>query len=396
MTETSGERPAYLRIFLGGVVVPGTVMMKSLFATLLSTSVMCAILMSSIARAQLPKGAATPGGTSVVVQVDTVEKKPDVATKKDAAAPFEAMKKAMVEAMQRKPAQPQPKVRQEVRKQPLGQAMLKKAMPKAARPNLDAQVQQFTQQFRPILRAEHHVVRIACGLTPEQRKAIARAGEQALRDVARKYLETMRRPMTMAQRAALDPRRLIQEGLAAAVKAQLPPEQAARYQDELAKRQAARKQVAVRNLVARLDHDLILSPEQRNRLSESLSSHWDDSWAQSLEMFVYNSVLPPIPDPYVVPYLSEAQKRIWRSTQKTQGFFGHMAMFGGMVEEDPAEDEELKEARLAASKAEKQAIPEVEKLKAMQQMELMRAQLEMEVRMNRIEQVKEKPATKTP
>jgi hypothetical protein len=355
---------------------------------------MCAILLAPMARAQLPKGTASPGGRSVVVQVETVEKKPDPATKKDGAAPFEAMKKGMVEAAQAKAAQPQAKGKQEVRKQALGQAM--KAMTKVARPNLDAQVQQFTQQFRPILRAEYHVVRVACGLKPDQRMGIARAGEQALRDVARKHLETMRRPMTMAQRAALDPRRLIQQGLAAAVKAQLPLEQAARYQDELAKRNALRKQVAVRNLVARLDHDLILSPEQRNRLSESLSSHWDDSWGQSLEMFVYNSVLPPIPDPYVVPYLSDAQKRIWRSTQKVQGFFGQMAMFGGMIEEDPAEDEELKEARLAASRTEKRTDPEVERLKAMQQMELMRAQLEMQVRMKRIEQANEKPAAKTP
>src|SRR5262249_11581910 len=132
--------------------------MKRLFATLLSTSVMCAILMAPMARAQLPKGAATPGGTSVVVEVVSVKNKPDTATKQDGAAPIEAMNKAMVEAMQRKPAQPQAKVEQEVRKQPLGQAMLKKAMTKVARPNLDAQVQQFTQQFRPILRAEYHVV----------------------------------------------------------------------------------------------------------------------------------------------------------------------------------------------------------------------------------------------
>src|SRR5262249_16236374 len=153
MTETSGERPTYLRIFLGGVVVPGTVMMKSLLATFLSTSAVCAILVSPIARAQLPKGAAIAGGTSVVVQVETVEKRSDAATQQEPAATFEAMKKATVEAMQRKAAQPQAKGKQEVRKQAPDQAMLRKAMTKVARPNLDAQVQQFTQQFRPILRA---------------------------------------------------------------------------------------------------------------------------------------------------------------------------------------------------------------------------------------------------
>jgi hypothetical protein len=369
-------------------------MMKRLIATLLSTSAVCATLMSPMARAQLPEGAVTPGGTSVVVEVKVEKKADPPAKKKDGAAPFEAMKNAMVEEMQRRGGLPQVKGKQEVKK-PVGRAAFLKVPAGNARVNWDAQVQQFTQQFRPILRAEYHVVRVACGLTPEQRKVIARAAEQVLRDAATKHLETMRRPMTMAQRASHDPRRLIQEGLASAVKAQLPADQAARYQDELAKRNAGRKQVAVRNLVARLDHDLILSPEQRDQLSESLSSHWDDSWGQSLEMFMYNGYLPPIPDQYVAPYLSETQRRIWRSTQKVQGFFGQMAMIGGMMEEDPAEDEELKEARLAASKDRKKEAAEVEKHPAMRQMELMRAQLEMQVRMKRIERAKEQKA-KTP
>ena len=76
--------------------------------------------------------------------------------------------------------------------------------------------------------------------------------------------------MTPAQRAALDPRRQIREGLAAAVKSQLSAELAARLQDEVAKRDASRKQLAVRNLVARLDHELVLSPDQRDKLAESL------------------------------------------------------------------------------------------------------------------------------
>ena len=368
--------------------IPGTGMMKRLFATFLSTSVVCATLTSTMARAQLPKGAATAGGTTVTVQAVTVEKKADAPAKKDGAAPFEAMKKAMVEEMQRRAGLPQAKGKQAATKAALRADLVKvQAM---------RQAQQFTQQFRPILRAEYHVVRIVCELTPEQRKVIARAAEQVLRDAARTYVETMRRPMTMAQRLSHDPRRLILEGLAAVVKAQLPPEQAARYQEELAKRNAGRKQTAVRNLVARLDHDLILSPEQRKTISESLSSHWDDSWGQSLETFMYNAYLPPIPDQYVAPSLSETQRRIWRSTPKVQGFFGQMAMAGGMIQEDPAEDEELKEARLAASKDEMKEDPAMAQRQAILQLELRRAEEVRRVQMKRIEQANEKPTAKTP
>jgi hypothetical protein len=217
--------------------------------------------------------------------------------------------------------------------------------------NNDGQVRQYAQQFRPILRAEYHIVRVVCRLTPEQRKEIARAGEQSLRVAASKYVDMMRRPMTAAQRAALDPRRQIRESLADAVKARLSAELAGRLQDEIAKRDASRKQLAVRNLVARLDHDLVLSPDQRDKVAESLSSHWDDSWGQSLEMFMYNyQFLPQIPDQYVAPLLNDSQKKVWRSTQKIQTFWGGFGMMGGVMVDDPLEDDELREARLEAAK----------------------------------------------
>ena len=90
--------------------------------------------------------------------------------------------------------------------------------------NNQGQAQQFMQQFRPILRSEYHIVRAVCRPTPEQRQQIARAGEQAMRDAAVKYVDMMRRPMTAAQRAALDPRKQIREGLARSVKAVLSAE----------------------------------------------------------------------------------------------------------------------------------------------------------------------------
>jgi hypothetical protein len=214
---------------------------------------------------------------------------------------------------------------------------------------VDGQVRQYLMQFRPILRAEYHIIRAVCRPTPEQRREIARAGEQTLREAAKKYVDMMRRPMTAAQRAALDPRKQIREGLARAVKTKLSPDLAARLEQEAAKRDASRQQLAVRNLVARLDRDLVLSPDQRAKVAESLSSHWDDSWCQSLEMFMYdNQFLPPIPDMYVAPFLNDPQKKIWRGTQKVGGFWGGFGMMGGIMADDPLEDDELRTARKEA------------------------------------------------
>jgi hypothetical protein len=224
--------------------------------------------------------------------------------------------------------------------------------------NGDGQVRQYMMQFRPILRAEYHIVRLVCRLTPEQRTEIARAGEQTLRDAAKKYADMMRRPLTAAQRAALEPRAQIREGLAKAVKTKLSPDLATRFEDEIAKRDASRKQLAVRNLVSRLDRDLVLSPDQRAKVAESLSSHWDDSWCQSLEMFMYDyQFLPPIPDMYVAPFLNDPQKKIWRSTQKVGAFWGGFGMMNAVMGDDALEDDELRQARKEADEKEPNPAP---------------------------------------
>jgi hypothetical protein len=236
-------------------------------------------------------------------------------------------------------------------------AAMKVAMPAVAF-NADGQIQQYMQQFRPILRAEYHLVRVVCHPTAEQRNEIARDGERTLREAARHYAEMMRRPMTVAQRAALDPRRQIREGLAKSVKDRLSGELAARYQDEIARRDASRKQLAVRNLVARLDRDLVLSPDQRDKVAESLTTHWDDSWCPTIEMLMYDyQYLPPIPDQYVARFLNDAQKTLWRGTPKFNGFWGGFGIMGGIRVEDPLEDEELRVAREEAAKNDPKPAP---------------------------------------
>ena len=65
-------------------------------------------------------------------------------------------------------------------------------------------------------------------------------------------------------------------------------------------------------------------------------------------MYLYdNNFFPPITDQYVSPFFNESQKKIWKSTQKVQTFWGGMGIMGGIMAEDPLEDLELREARLA-------------------------------------------------
>jgi hypothetical protein len=372
-------------------------MIKKLLAAWLSMSVVCAILTSALALAELQQDPVAQKFAEALKEPgDTAKQKPA-----DAPANRKTETKEVSKPVLKAYIKVAPAVKGAVAPAPprKGMNVRRRGVPM----NLDAQVQQFTQQFRPILRAEYHVVRAVCQLTLEQRKQIARDAENALKDVAQSYVEAMQRPMTAAERTAREPRTLIQDALFRAVKARLTANQAARYQEELARRSAGRKQLAVRNLVARLDNDLVLSSAQRDQISQSLSSHWDDSWAQSLEMFLYDyGFIPPIPDQLVAPFLNEVQKKAWWSTRKQQVFFGGFGMMGGFMEEDPFEDDELREARMAQAKNENQGehrapahLFEMMKVQLMEQVQRVRREAAVKVEaMEQLQHVQRKAAVK--
>src|SRR5262245_10352310 len=190
-------------------------------------------------------------------------------------------------------------------------ARAKAAVVNVGAPGLDAQIQQFVLQFRPMYRAEYYFVRRVCELSAEQRKQVAQAGERAVRESARRYAEVQQKMMQGGWRPgtqAPEPKKVLEDVLSESVMGLLTSDQQARYKDELAKRVASRKQMALDNLVARLDQDLVLTSEQRDKLIESLASHWDDAWSQSLQMFMnMENYFPNIPDNLVVPLLTENQ-----------------------------------------------------------------------------------------
>src|SRR5207245_1580194 len=104
----------------------------------------------------------------------------------------------------------------------------------------------------------------------------------------------------------------IADAVAKLVRTTLSPEQAARYQEELGKRPAARKRAAVLNLVVHVDKVLVLTPEQRDKLGKILEKKWHDSW-NSTQMLMYGDrFFPPMPDAEILPILTDAQKTVWR------------------------------------------------------------------------------------
>lgn len=282
---------------------------------LVTLSVACGVLTCTIVAAQAPKKAAAPA-PAVTVDMTKVERKKVDA--KPAAKVVAAQKAAMVV---------------------VGGAA-----------NLNPMIQQFAQQLRPILRSEYHLIVAVCKPSAEQRRKIAREGEQALLDTSKKFAELQQNPRIMFvnnQRATTpNPRKMIEEAMSKSVKAHLSAEQFAAYQKEAEKRDANRKAVTIRNLIAKFDQDLVLTAEQRDKIANSLDSNWNSDWCPSVEMFtVFGQFVPFIPDQFMLPFLDAKQKSVWQGTQKQQlNFWGVYGFVSGNVVDMPMEAE-LEDAR---------------------------------------------------
>lgn len=213
--------------------------------------------------------------------------------------------------------------------------------------------QQFVQQLRPLAKSELNFVRAVCQPNAEQSKKLKAASDAGMKTAVKKFAEIQKK-MQQGVRAGQepqwpDPRKLMSDVLLKSVKETMTEDAAKRYEAELAKRAAARKRAALLNLVAKLDKDLVLTADQRGKLSETLERNWQDSWCQQLETFMYgDAYFPALPDAQVLPVLTEKQKQIWNATPKQHNQIWGWAGFGFVQAVDVGEEAVLVEQAVEA------------------------------------------------
>lgn len=191
-----------------------------------------------------------------------------------------------------------------------------------------ALVQHFEQQYRTMLKSELEFIREVCNLPVGDRPRVRAAGEKILKETAQKMAQQQQRNQQpqvarMARAAVVNPRAQIREGIATALRDVLTAEQMLHYEEESASRQQARKQAATLDVVSRIDAVLYLSAPQREAITESITSQWEERWEQWLMIHVYgNQYLPNVPDTVVSKHLTPEQKAVWSTLQKIEvGFF---------------------------------------------------------------------------
>ena len=224
--------------------------------------------------------------------------------------------------------------------------MLTDALGEVPDPNVRKLEVQYLPQFQQLLTPELAFVRRVCEPDKEQFREVAAAVRERLAVAVKEYAVSQNRIQKgRVRRASLvtpQPRTLIQRQVTTIVKAKLRPEQAERYQEECKQRTARRKRAVVLNLVAKLDEELVLSADQREKLIESLTVNYQQTWDQWLPMLIHiPQFTPDIPQDCVLPSLNGKQKAVWRQTAKTG-----INIMGGIHFAPPAvviEDAELEE-----------------------------------------------------
>jgi hypothetical protein len=191
-------------------------------------------------------------------------------------------------------------------------------------PNIAQQFnQQYGPRFRQMYRSELHLMRMACQPSREQFDKISAAGEAELKEVVQtcsEYWRRQRQGGRVPGENGPEVRKLIAAGIAKSVKSILSPEQAARYQEELDGREAARRHVVLAKIVASVDRRLILTADQRAKLAAVLEKNWRPWWGHLFLRF--GDVVPQLADEQVLPILNEAQKVVWQKTTKMHAWMG--------------------------------------------------------------------------
>jgi hypothetical protein len=178
---------------------------------------------------------------------------------------------------------------------------------------------QFTQQYQIFLEVELRLLTSAAEPTPAQRREIAIEGGKALKQAALKMAQFQNGIQQRGRAANVmpDARKVASDAVALAAKERLSPEQFDRYKLEITARSKVQREAEVLHLVALLDRLLLLSKDQRDKLQETLQSHWDETNFPSLDTAnIYEGYYPMINNIYLNPILDADQRKIWNAATK--------------------------------------------------------------------------------
>lgn len=212
---------------------------------------------------------------------------------------------------------------------------------------------QARKQLRQFYKVELAFAHRVCDMSPEQREQVAMAAVESIdafiKKLGKKKNRRQRGGGFVNRRAALsvNERATVRAEVKELVDTKLRPEQAARYLDEITKRDKRFQQATVQFFVARIDEKLRLTEQQRTKLQKALEDNWREQYGQTVEVLMNNpQYVPQVSSGSLMAILDDYQKDVWRTLQKVgpQNF----SMFGGGGDMVMVDDFELPEDEVKA------------------------------------------------
>ncbi|MFM7135578.1 MAG: hypothetical protein ACKO1M_00710 [Planctomycetota bacterium] len=191
------------------------------------------------------------------------------------------------------------------------------------RQQIEQHAKQLERMFQPVLNSELELIRRCCGgLDAAARRQIMAAGREAVTAAARGFTE--RQFNGQLGRDEFDPRRETRGRLEKALEPLADPAEFAAYRAEVERREARRAEAARLAILARIDRQLDLSADQREKIEADLARSWRPQWTRELgnrgDMRVND--YPPAPDDAadaIVPHLAPDQVAAWEAWCRAAG-----------------------------------------------------------------------------
>ncbi len=190
---------------------------------------------------------------------------------------------------------------------------------------LDEMIEATFEEYQPRIKSQLLFLKKTGNLSDEQFEAIRDCSQFELKSVCRKhFLKARQSAMAEVAENITDSDSggteslplVIQRFFVDFVRSQIGFDQMKSYETELAARNAHRKRVTILNLVARLDADLLLMPDQREQFTKLIDSEWKDEWAQSMSALMPDAnFMPALPDGKVLAILKDDQREVWKTRQ---------------------------------------------------------------------------------
>ena len=165
--------------------------------------------------------------------------------------------------------------------------------------------------LKQVLANELAYVRKVCEPDEAQMRQIRKDGLTAVDGVAQRIVAAQAKPGRSGTAQIPEPRKLLTEALQKSVSASLPKAKAERYAEELAGREAAKREAGLSLVTTHIDRAVFLSPAQYDAMTDIVRKHWKPEWSRNPQILFYSDYLPFPAVEALAPVMTANQKSIW-------------------------------------------------------------------------------------